>query len=365
MGQYALIDVVTRWRWFRHPVRRRGIFAGIALVLALLSLFPRRYVAELQFTTQESGPAGLSAMLSQLGGMFAGVTNRQTIESVLAVSRSYAVRAEVVRRMGVTEAADPAAFRRAVGRLDRALDVRVQRGAIVDVEVFGHDPDAVLRTASLYSEVVRTRLTELARANTQQKRAFLSGRYQDAQARVTQAEQAIERYRRANGLLAPAEQLGSGIGRTVGLQGALQAKQIQLDVALRSHNAASFEVRTIRAEMAAIANQIRVAQAQGGGGAAGPSPEALASRIYDYNRLQTELGLLQTQFQTLRRYLESATLEDLSVDMNMQVVQPAYLEPGLSLNPLPAALLVLVILLGVAAEFHAFRPPPGTPPALP
>ena len=362
-GRYALIDTVARWRWYRRPASRRGVFAIAAIVLALLSAFPRRYVAELQFTTQEGGSGGLSALLGQLGGVFGGVASRQSIEQVLAVSRSYAVRAEVVRRLGLARPEDAVAMQRAVRRLDGGLSVRVQRGSIIDVELFGHDPDAALRTVATYSDVVRLRLADLARATSVQKRAFLDERYRDVQARVTAQEAAIDRYRRTNNLLAPAEQLGSGIGRTVGLQGALQAKQIQLEVALRSHSDDSFEVRTIRAEMAAIAGQIRRAEAQGSAGAA-DNPANLSTRIYEYGRLTTELGILQTQLQSLRRYLEASTIEEMSADMNMQVVQPAYLEPGMAFNPWPMGLLILVLLLGLAAEFHALKPPPGTPPAL-
>ena len=72
----------------------------VALALALLTAFPRRYVAELQFTTAENGATGLSALLGQLGGVIAGVANRQSIEQVLAVARSYTVREAVVRAHG-------------------------------------------------------------------------------------------------------------------------------------------------------------------------------------------------------------------------------------------------------------------------
>lgn len=363
-GRYALIDVVARWRWYRRPASRRGVFAIVAIVLAALSLFPRRYVAELQFTTQEGGSGGLSALLGQLGGVFGAAASRQSIEQVLAVSRSYAVRAEVVRRLGLAQPGDAAAIADAVRRLDKGLSVRVQRGSIVDVELFGRDAPAALRAVSTYSDVVRLRLAELARQTSTQKRAFLDERYRDVQARVSAQEAAVDRFRRTNNLLAPAEQLGSGIGRTVGLQGALQAKQIQLEVALRSHAEGSFEVRNIRAEMAAIAGQIRRAEAQGPAGAP-DNPANLSTRIYEYGRLTTELGILQTQLQSLRRYLEASSIEEMSADMNMQVVQPAYLEPGRKLNPLPLGLLILVVLLAIAAEFHALRPPPGTPPALP
>lgn len=356
----SLLDFVVLSRWFQDNWRRRAAFAVLLAILLVLSVFPRVYEASVKLAPQESNTAGLSAILSQLGGNYAALLGRsQPVEVDLAVARSFHVKRDVVRRLGIGDDKKPSEVREAILRLDDRVDVRAMRGNLMEISVRDRDPDQAIAVASAYADAMQQRLAELSREATTNKRKILNQRFADAQDRLTRAENAVNSFRRINQLASPETQLTLATQQLSTLQGQLQAKQVQLQTALQFGTPQSVQVQALQAELRALQGQVDAAdrnvRTAGGLTAAGIAPKALY-----FERLNRELKFSQALYDSYARYLEGAAIEDMTADYGVMQIEPPFLAPELQFNLIPLALLVVVILFGLVSEFIVMRPPPGS-----
>ena len=354
-----MLDTVARWEWFQRPLLRRLVFAIALAILALLAVFPLKYVGNVKLAPQDTSTAGLSSILSQLGGNYAALLGgHQPVEIDLAIGRSYDVQQDVARRIGLLRGNDPVEIKRAVQTMQKRAAVRALRAGILEVEVEGHDPDQTLRTAAAFASAMQDRLAALSRQQTAYKRKVLDERMREATDRLTRAEDAVTRFRQQNQLIAPEVQLSDAVAQQSRLRAQYQAVQVELAKAVRFAGEDSIQVKSIRTALAAIQAQIRSAD-EGARRSNGPSAAGIAPKTLEFQRLNRELQFSQSLYEAYARYIEGAAIENLTADFNMQIIEPAFLEPGLKFNSIPLALLVLVGLLAVASEFLVFRPPPG------
>lgn len=354
----SLLDLVTEARWFRSNLLRRSIFAALIVIFAILSLFPRIYAAEITLAPQESNTAGLSAILQQLGGNYAALLGHtQPVEVDLAIARSYDVRKDVLRRLGVRDDESTAEFRRALKKLEAQSEVQAMRGNLMHIEIRDRDPSRALFIARAYSQAMRERLAELSREATTNKRTILDQRFSEARDRLARAEAAVSEFRRANQIITPDTQLNLAVEQLANAQGQLKAKQVELEAALRFNTSENFEVQRIRAELTALQQQVNAAEqrVQAGGGltAAGIAPIALR-----YQNLMRELKFSEALYDSYTRYLEGAAIEDLTAQYNLQEIEPPFVDPDTHFNEVPLALLIVLVLLALAAEFIVIGPPP-------
>lgn len=355
----SLLDLITRGRWFRSNRIRRSIFAALIIGLGVLSLFPRVYAAEITLAPQESNTAGLSAILQQLGGNYAALLGRtQPVEVDLAIARSFEVRKAVVRSLGVRDNESSAEFRRALKKLESKADVQAMRGNLLHIEIRDADANRALFIARAYSGAMRDRLAQLSREATADKRTILDARFAEARERLSRAEGAVSAFRRANQLVTPDTQLDLAVQQLATVQGQLKAKQVELQTALQFGTPQNFQVERIRAEVSALQEQVRAAdeRVRSGGGltAAGIAPIALR-----YQNLMRELKFSEALYDSYTRYLEGAAIEELTAEYNLQEIEPPFIDPDTHFNTVPLALLILVLMLGLAAEFLIIGPPRG------
>ena len=355
----SLLDFVVLSRWFQDNRKRRATFGVLLAILLGLSVFPRVYQASVKLAPQESNTAGLSAILSQLGGNYAALLGRnQPVEVDLAVARSFEVKRDVVRRLGIDDDKKPSEVRRAILRLDDQVDVQAMRGNLIEISVRDRNADKAINVADVYADAMQQRLGELSREATTNKRRILNLRFTEAQDRLARAEGAVNSFRRANQLALPETQLTLAVDQLSTLQGQLQAKQVQLQTALQFGTPQNVRVQALQTELRALQDQVDAAdrnvRTAGGLTAAGIAPKAL-----QYERLNRELKFSQALYDSYTRYLEGAAIEDLTADYGVMQIEPPFLEPELQFNLIPLALLFVVLLLGLASEFIVMRPPPG------
>ncbi len=330
------------------------------MVLGVLSVFPRLYAANVKLAPQESNTAGLSAILSQLGGNYAALLGRsQPVEVNLAIARSYEVRRDVVRKLGERGKDGSRSLQSAILDLKDQTEIQAMRGNLIEIVVEDRDPDRALLITQNYVQVMQKRLAALSRQSTTNKRKILNERFDEARIRLSSAERAVSAFRRENQLVMPEEQLNIAVQQLAGLQGQLKAKQVQLQTALQFNTRESFPVKALEAEYQALSAQVqaadRLARNSGGPSAAGIAPAALR-----FENLNRELKFSQALYDSYTRYLEGAAIEDLTAEFNFQEVEPPYLKPELQLNTLPTGLLVLLALLALVSEFLIMRPAVGT-----
>lgn len=358
----SVVDVVASWSWFRRAAVRRTIFAALIIVLALLCVFPRLYVATVKLSPQQGNAAGLSQVLNQFGGTYTAMLGSAlALEIDVAIGRSFDVKRDVVSRLGLADVRDRAATGRAVLRLEKMTDVQALRGNVLEVTAENRDRERALATATAYSQVMQRRLANLSREQTAYKNQVLTDRMREVGARLARAEAAVSNFRRRNQLFDPETQLAAAIAQISALRSQLVAKEVDLQTVLRFNSEESFPVKAARAAVASLRKQLAEAEARARSND-NASAASIAPRALEFDRLNRDLNFARTLFESYTRYVEGAVIEDLSADFNMQVIEGPFIEPGWQFNKLPLALLALVVLLALASEFFLLKPPVGIRP---
>jgi tyrosine-protein kinase Etk/Wzc len=347
-------------RWFRHPLRRRLSFLFVALILAVFCVWPRHYLAKAEMMPQDTG-GGLSALLAQTGGMVnlgALLGNHQSIEADLTIARSQAVLRDVVTRLHLIGHSGYPSFQKAEVKLRRKIDVSAIRGSILQIRAQDVDPAFAQRFVAAYTVAIQDRLTALNLEQAAQKRTVANNRMAEATARLAAAQAAITRYQTANRLAAPEIQLGAAVGGLASLQGQLQAKQVALQTAQQFATQNNIQVKAMQNDIAGLQRQIAEAETAAAG-AGGPTLANIALRSSEYFNLYRDEKFAETLFIVYSKYMEQVTIDELSANANMNVIEPPFIDPARQYNAAPIGLLILLILIAAAAEFYIAAPPVG------
>ena len=355
----AFTDIAARWSWFRNPWSRRTILGILILVAALFAVFPQRYVADVKMAPQDTNTAGLNSILSQLGGNYSALLgNHQPVEIDLAIGRSFEVQSDVAHALGLVEGQGQAALDRAVRKLNQIVAVRALRAGIIEIEVDGHDESETLRIAQVYARAMQNRIAALSRDQTAFKRVVLNNRMKEAGERLSRAEGAVNAFRQQNQIIQPEAQLNDAVATLSSLRAQYQSIQVELAKSQRFYAEGSYQVQSIRTALNALQRQIAAAEGRTRN-ANGLTASGIAPRSVEFDRLNRELAFARSLYEAYTRYLEGAAIEDLTANFNMQIIEPAFIEPGLKVNTVPGILVVVLVLLAAASEFYWLRPPAG------
>ncbi len=345
--------------WLRRPLRRRLTFALLAAILAVLCVWPRHYVARADLLPQESA-SGLSGLLSPQGGggglagLGALLGQRPSIETDLAVGRSNAVVRDVVARLRLLGRPGFEDLARAEVKLRRKVDVAAVRGSILQIKAKDADPAFARSLAGAFAAAIRDRLAGLTLGQSVEKRAVADSRMSEATLRLAKAQAALNQFREANRLAAPPAQLGAAVTQLAALQGRLQAKRVELGTLSEFATGQNIQMRALRAEIAGLQSQI--AQAQTASGANGANLAGMAAKNSQYFNLFRDEQFAQILYGIYTRYLETVTIEELSARNNMEVIDPAYVDPARQYNSWAVGLLLVVIAAALAGEVYLARP---------
>ncbi len=348
--------------WFRRPARRRLTFCVIALILAVLCVWPRHYLARADLLPQDS-PNGLSALLGPgggggLAGLGALLGNHQSIEADLTMARSYVVLRDVIARLRPSSPRGASEARRAEIGLRRKVDIAAIRGSILQITVRDADPVFAKAVVTAYVGAIQGSLTRLSLHQAAQKRAVATNRLSEASTQLASAQAALTRFRAENKLALPEAQLGAGVSELAALQGRLQAKLVELRTVRQFATDANVRVQAVAAEIAGLQSQIAAAQTASRG-QGGPNLAAMALQSAQYLNLYRDEKFAEALYAIYTRFLEEVTTDELSANANIDVIEPPYVDPARQFNAWAVGLLILTLVLAFAAEYYIARPPVG------
>jgi uncharacterized protein involved in exopolysaccharide biosynthesis len=349
----SLIDWVLDRPWFRDAVRRRATFAVAAVVLGLLVFFPQRYTAEAQLMPQESNGGLSSVLASQASGALLNLSvltgSHTSIEQDLSIARSHEVMSRAVAKLKlVGKPGYPDAIT-AEAKITKLVGVIAIRGSILQLTASGHDRVFVKNLVSAVSESIQERLAEISLEETAEKRRVTMNRLQDASERLTKAQDALNAYRLNKNLPAPELQLGVGVSNLAGLQAQLQAQEVALKTLSQIATPNNIQVKVIEADIASLKSQIAQAQKTSGGALAG-----VAVANTEYYNLVRDVTVGQLLYQIYTRYLDELTIDEMSANQNVEVLEPAYIDPQRGFNMPFLGLFGLVVCLGIGAEYYFY-----------
>jgi len=344
--------------YFKRSVWVRAlIILCLLTICAFFALFPERYRAATTLSPSDPSSLGLGATLGQLGAVNSVFGEQAKIEVALRVARSSDVRRIVMRRLDLVKRLDLSGPIAADRWLTGHVDIRSLRGGIVQVETFNADSNFAAQLVTATSDATRQRLAEISRAQTSYKRDVLLQLVRDSGDRMNAAQSAYDSFRLRTRNTEPSYAIQTVTGRIETLRSAIKGKEVQLNAARQFATDNNISVAQILAEIDALKKQLSDAIATAP--AAPESVGRVVSESKELRRLERELVIARSLYESYTRYLEGTAVEDLTSTANIRVLEPAYVDSARQLNLVPIALAVLIAMIALAMEFYRLRPPLG------
>jgi uncharacterized protein involved in exopolysaccharide biosynthesis len=351
--------------WFRRPLTRRLTFACAAVILAGLCVWPQHYLAKTEIGWEDSGGGLTSILNGQAGGggllsLTSLLGSHQSIEADLTIARSEAVRRGVIaklrleRRKGFGGGVEHASL-----KLKHLVDIEALRGSILEVKAKNADPDFAKIIVAAYAEAIKDRLNEIARQEAIEKRRITNAGLADASVRMAQAQAALTQFRAENKLGAPEQQVSASATLLAVLQGQLEGKEAELQGLRRFATEGSFQVQALEAQIAGLQGQISEAQTRSTGPDGSPTLAGMSLKAAQYTNLYRDEKAAETLYEGYRRYLIQIQVDESSATTNMDIIEPAVVDPARQYNIWAVALLGLVLMVAVASELYLLSPPVG------
>lgn len=338
-------------RTARSAHRRRALYLVVALVAVLLCLFPRPHLARVKLLPQGSN-GGAGALISALGGggvqNFAAMLGAQKT-NYLVIGRSHDVQQDVVERLDLVDvwnSADQAAAERKLGK---KVDVQLLTGGVLEVTARDTDPAFAQRLVEGFSEAIKTRLAGLGQEQVRTKRAIVTARLSEANTALEAAERDLNAFRIQNNLPSPEAELGAAVSTRLTLDAQVRGKEVEIETARRFQTDNSIRVRTLMSELAALRRQ----RAEADQASNGENALALSSQTAEYVRLYREQKFAETIMLVYRRFFEEVSVEALSAETTVQVIERPHIDPDRQFNLSGIALLLLVLLAAAFTEIYA------------
>ena len=348
--------------WVKNDRNRRILYALAAIVAAFLIFFPRPYLARAKIVPQDTSASAASttALLGALGGgpqsigsLLAG--GRTSNDLYLIIGRSDSVAEDVIKRLDLAgpgkRYADIDAAKRA---LQKRVDVHLLLGGAMEIETKLNDADYALKLTDTYANSISRQLANFGRQLIENKQRIVQQRFQDATARVANAEAALNAFRRANNLAEPEQELSSEIVQRASLEARLRAKQVELQAMSEFRGPESAELAALRTEIAGLQAQV-ARTATPSTGAAGPNVAGLSALSTRYLSLFRDLRFQQSIYDVYQRSSEQVEVEQLAAESAsyIQTIDPAHIDPDRQYNVWAMALFALIVLLALFTEWYA------------
>lgn len=348
--------------WVRHRWWRRLAYAVAALVLAILVVFPRPYVAQARIVPQDTAASAASttALLGALGGTAGNIGSllsggKPSNDLYLVIGRSSSVKEDVVNALGLVGAGrrfpDLAS---ATLWLDKHVDVHLLLGGVMEVQTKLYEPAEAASITAVYSEAIGRHLASFGKQLIANKRGVVSRRFGDAGQRVAQAEAQVAAFRRANNLAEPEQQLSSALTQRASLDAQLQAKTIELRTQEQFRGPESSELRALQSDIAGLRSQI-ARQSVPATGIAGPNVAGLTAVSLRYLDLYRDLRFQQAMYEIYQRSAEQVAVEELATESAsyIQTIEPPHVVPERQFNNWAIAGLAGLVLLFLFTEWYA------------
>ncbi|HET9813013.1 MAG TPA: capsule biosynthesis protein [Sphingomicrobium sp.] len=348
--------------WVRNARNRRLTYGILALISAVLILFPRPYLARAKIVPQDTSAtaASTTSLLGALGSSNQGIGSlltggRPPSDLYLIIGRSDSVAQDVIKTLNwVGPGRRFDSYRDAKLFLDRNVDVHLLLGGVMEVETKLYDPDDAEKITAAYSAALSRQLATFGRQIIQNKQKIVQDRFRGAAARVSRAEVALDSFRREHNLAEPEQQLSGALVQRATLEAQLQAKQVELQTMSQFRGPESNELQSLRSDIAGLRAQI-ARTANPATSPAGPNVAGLTALSLRYLELFRDLKFQQSIYDIYQRSAEQVEVEELASESAsyIQVIDPAYIDPHRQVNVWAIALFAMLMLLALFTEWYA------------
>jgi hypothetical protein len=345
--------------WVQRPRERMRAYGLIALMLAILCVFPQPYVGRAKIVPQDpSSPLGSAlgdagSRLSDLSAVFGG--GRRAIDLYLMIGQSANVRNDVIQNLKLIGKPHYDNVQDAQIRLARHVSVQSLPGGLLQIETKSFEKDEALELTSAFTDAIARRLRVLNAAQVGTKSKLLQGRFRQAATRLAQTQQELDAFRRRNRISAqPDIELGAAISLKAGLEAQLQGKLVEERTLSQILGPDNVQLRTTRASIAELRARLAnsTAPATGSGG---PNAGGLTEISSQYLNIYRDYIFAQSVYQAYARVSEQVTIDEVSgrSSPTVQVVEDPHIDEERHFNIAAVGSLALLLLLALFTEVYA------------
>jgi hypothetical protein len=334
------------------------IYLVLGAVLAVLCLFPRPFMARAKVVPGDNNAASLFSMSgagSQLQNLASLFGDRSATEVTLQLAKSDAVGREVVARLNLAGPGRPYADERtALVALGKRVDIHSLLGGIIEFETRAYDQDWALAVTKAYVDAMSERMGSYVRTQVSRKRRIVEDRLGSSQERLIQAQAQLEAFRKANRIADPGAQLGEQLTVRAGLEGQLQAKQVELATLRAISGPENPRLKVVAGQVASLQSQIARA-ATASEGQPSPNVGAITAVTLTYARLYRTYVFAQGVSDVYSRAAEEIAVQEIvSQDRaQLSVIDAPHVDADRYFNTTAVALLALLVALVVFVEVYA------------
>lgn len=345
--------------WVGDPRRRRIAYLVVMLILAVFSVWPKPYLARARIMPQDTAnAAGTTALMTLIAGQSQNVASllgggRASNDLYLIIGRSDSVLNRVIRSLKLVGPGGYASDAEAKRALTRRVDITLLLGGVMEIEAKTWDGEESKRLTHAYVEAISRELASFGEQLITNKERIVQRRFRNAGQRVSEAEAALNGFRRSNNLAAPEEQLGVELSLRANLQAQLQAKQVELETLQQFSGPENPALKSVQTEIASLRQKI-AQSASPSTGSAGPNLAGSGDLTTRYLALYRDYRFAQAVYEIYARSAEQVAVDQLAAESAsyVQVIDPAYLDVERQYNVWAVAALMAVLLLAVFTEIY-------------
>jgi uncharacterized protein involved in exopolysaccharide biosynthesis len=339
-------------------VKRKLLVIGLPLIAAVLAVIysltlPNVYTATAKILPpqKEGGGGGLSALLSQAGGL-AGLAGGISglsgpAELYVGILKSRSVGDAVVKRLNLVQIFKAKSAEDARGSLEGAVKIQSGKDGIITISADNKDPKLAARLANAYVDELSRTSVRLNLSKVGTERAFLEKRLEIVKVDLKTAEENLRSFAQQNKTIQIDSQAKATIEGIAQLKATLVTREVQLE-SLRSYQTDETpEVKALVSTIAKIRREIGSNAAASGSGEGIPGLGSVPGLGLQYARLMRDLKTQEAIFEQLTRQYEVAKLAEAKDSTTIQVIDEAV--PPLRKSKPKRSLMV--ILATVSALF--------------
>ena len=316
--------------------RKRLIFwvtAGFAIAAIILAFaLPVRYTATVTLLPPQQNSslgAQLAAQLGSLGGLAqmagGGSLLKNPNDMFVAMFKSRTVEDAMIQRFGLMQEYHKKYLSDTRKAFEKYATVDgSSKDGLIHISVEDHDPRRAAAMANGYIDAYRALSQNLAITEAQQRRLFFENQLKLANAKLADAEEAMEATEQKTGVIALDSQARALVESAAGLRAQVAAKEVQIQ-AIETY-ATGENAQLVQAEQELASLRAQLAKL----GGSGDNPDSIivpkgqmTAASLEYVRRLRDVKYYETIFDILARQFELAKLDEAKEGAIIQVVDPA------------------------------------------
>lgn len=308
------------------------LIIGITLTATIIAviytlLLPNIYTAKAMILPEEDKGL-MGGMMGQLGGLagiagagFGGPTKADLYVTML---KSETVNDPLIDRFKLMEAYKEKLRVDVYSALNKNVIVTIgKKDNVITIAVNDKSPKLASEMANGYLEELGKQAVRLNMTSAGKNRVYLEERLASARADLAKAEDLLKAFQSKNKTVSVTEQAKATIEGVAELRANLAVQEVQLATLRRQFTESNQQVKTAKATVANLQEQIGKLEGMGSGSSSIPSVGSMPQLGQEYLRLMRNFKIQETLVELLTKQYEIAKLSEAKDVTPFQVLQVA------------------------------------------